>query len=505
MAAILDARALPAGTVLHPELAIIGGGPAGISLALALAGSGHDILLLESGGLAFDAKAQSLYAGGQTGIAYTALDGGRLRFLGGSTNHWGGWCRPLDAVDFEARDWLPHSGWPFGKSELAPYYPRAQALVEAGPWIYDAADSMVTDDGPVVSLGGGGVYTSWFQFSRTRGDVLPTHFGQRYQDDIRRAQGVTALLQANVTGIRLAHDGKRVDHLDIATLTPAGTADKRITVRPKYVVLASGGMENARLLLASNDVVNAGIGNQNDLVGRFFADNPIPRDTAILVMFAGPLPAYYGNYLALPNGPVLRAAFAPKADFAREANLLGSLTTVENPVALDAAGTAAVVATAQALGVDASGAKAYSLGCGMELAPDPERRLTLSGERDALDMPRLSLTMRIADSDFEHYRRTLRELGRQLLAARTGMIRLNYSRREEWLKALDWGNHHLGTTRMSDDPKKGVVDAEGKVHGVGNLYVAGSSVFPTYGASNPTLNLVALTLRLGDHLKKVMA
>ena len=85
------------------------------------------------------------------------------------------------------------------------------------------------------------------------------------------------------------------------------------------------------------------------------------------------------------------------------------------------------------------------------------------------------------------------------------MLRLNYSKREEWLKVLDWGNHHLGTTRMSDDPKKGVVDSDGKVHGVANLYVAGSSVFPTYGASNPTLNLVALTLRLGDHLKKVMA
>jgi choline dehydrogenase-like flavoprotein len=505
MAAILDARTLPAGTVLRPELAIIGGGPAGISLALALAGSGHDILLLESGGLAFDAKAQSLYAGGQTGVAYTALDGGRLRFLGGSTNHWGGYCRPLDEIDFEQRGWLPHSGWPFGKSELAPFYPRAQQLVEAGPWIYDGADKMVTDDGPVVSLGEGGVYTSWFQFSRTRGDVLPTHFGQRYQDDLRRAQGVTPLFHANVTGVRLAPDGKSVDHLDVATLTAAGAADKRFTIKPKYVVLAAGGMENARLLLASNDVIRAGIGNQNDLVGRFFADNPIPRDTAILVMFAGNLPAYYGNFLVLQNGPVLRAAFAPKPDFARKGGLLGSLTTVENLVTLDAPGVAAVVATAQALGVDASNAKAYSLGCGLELAPDPDRRLTLTEERDALDMPRLKLAMRIADSDFDHYHRTMAELGRQLLAARTGMLRLNYSKREEWLKVLDWGNHHLGTTRMSDDPKKGVVDSDGKVHGVANLYVAGSSVFPTYGASNPTLNLVALTLRLGDHLKKVMA
>jgi choline dehydrogenase-like flavoprotein len=505
LSAIIDARTLPAGAVLTPDLAIIGGGPAGISLALALADSGHSILLLESGGMVFDAKAQSLYAGSQTGVPYTALDGGRLRYLGGSTNHWGGWCRPLDAIDFEERAFLPHSGWPFGRKEIEPYFARAQAMVEAGPWLYDRADTLVSDNGPVVPLGEGGVYTSWFQFSKTRGDILPTHFGTRYQDDLKRAAKITPLFHANITGIRLSHDGGQVDHLDIATLTAMGAADRHFTVKPRYTVLACGGMENARLLLASNDVMKPGIGNQNDLVGRFFADNPTPRDTATMVLFSGPVANFYTNFLTLPNGAVLLGAFAPTAEFARRQSVTGSLTTVENPIALDAPGIAAVVATAQALGVDASNAKAYSLGCGMELAPDPDRRLSLSDQRDALGMPRLKLNMTVADEDFARYRTTMIELGRQLLAARTGMIKLNYSRREQWLAALDWGNHHLGTTRMSDDPKKGVVDAQCQVHGVGNLYVAGSSVFPTYGASNPTLNLLALTLRLGDHLKKVMA
>ena len=505
MSAILDARQLPAGTVLTPDLAIIGGGPAGISLALALADSGHNILLLESGGLTFDSKSQALYAGSQTGVAYTALDGGRLRFLGGSTNHWGGWCRPLDAIDFEAREWLAHSGWPFPRKALEPYLAKAQSWVEAGPWIYDGASALVGDESPVLPLGAGGVFTSWFQFSKTRGDILPTHFGMRYQDDLKRAAKVTPLFHANVTGIRLAADGGQVDHLDIATLTAAGGADKRFTVKPRYVVLASGGMENARLLLASNDVMRPGIGNQNDLVGRFFADTPIPRDTATLVLFGGAIANFYLTFFTPPSGVVMRATFAPTDGFARAAKVTGSLSTVENPVRLDEAGTAAVVATAQALGVDASGAKAYSLGCGLELAPDPERRLTLSDARDGLGMPRLHLHMTVGDEDLERYRRTLKELGRQLLASRTGMLKLNYDKREEWLKVLDWGNHHLGTTRMSDDPRTGVVDANGQVHGVGNLFVAGSSVFPTYGASNPTLNLVALTLRLGDHLRQVMA
>jgi choline dehydrogenase-like flavoprotein len=274
-------------------------------------------------------------------------------------------------------------------------------------------------------------------------------------------------------------------------------------VKPRLTVLAAGGMENARLLLVSNDVMKNGVGNQNDLVGRVFADNPIPRDVATLVSFAGPLASYYGNNRNLANGPILRATFSPSHDFRRAAHMPGSLTTVEQPMELDDTGKAAVVTTALALGVGASKASAYSLGCGMELSPDPERRLTLTDEKDALGLPRLKLNMRMAEKDFTLYHQTLRELGRQLLASGTGVLKIN--RREDWSKSMDWGNHHLGTTRMHDDPKQGVVNADGQVHGVNNLYVAGSSVFPTYGASNPTLNLIALTLRLADHLKKAVA
>jgi choline dehydrogenase-like flavoprotein len=180
---------------------------------------------------------------------------------------------------------------------------------------------------------------------------------------------------------------------------------------------------------------------------------------------------------------------------------MGSLTTVEQATDLDELGQAMAATTAAALGVDASNTKAYSLGCGMELLPDPDRRFTLMHERDALGMPRLQLHMTFSDDDFTRYRDTLKELGRQLLASRIGMIRLDRASRESWFSVMDWGNHHLGTTRMSADPRTGVVDANQQVHGIPNLYVAGSSVFTTYGASNPTMNLVALTLRLANHVK----
>jgi choline dehydrogenase-like flavoprotein len=349
-----------------------------------------------------------------------------------------------------------------------------------------------------LALGAGGVYTSWFQFSKQRGGILPTHFGERYAGDLKRIENLKLFLHANATNLGLADNAASLERIDVATLN-----GRRFEVKPRTTVLALGAVENARLMLASRDVVAAGVGNANDLVGRFFADHPIPRDTATLVSFAGDIASYYFNSWDI-NGALLRATFAPRDDFKRSNKLLGSLTTVESPIELDELGKAAVVSTALALGVDASNARAFSIGCGLELQPDPDRRLTLIGERDILGMPRLKLANRVSDSDFARYRLTMKELGRQLLQARSGMIRLNYKTREEWLSALDWGDHHLGTTRMHVDPRQGVVDANSRVHGMANLYLAGSGVFPTYSASNPTMNLVALTLRLVDHLRKVM-
>jgi choline dehydrogenase-like flavoprotein len=492
----LDARQVPDGTLLTPDLAIIGGGPAGISLALALAGAPLKILLLESGGMEFDASTQALYGGAQSGVPYLALDGSRLRCFGGSSNHWGGWSRPLDASDFEKRDWLPHSGWPFGLDALRPYLPRAQALIEAGAFLYDRLAQGPLPE-PLLPLGRSGVYTSFFQFSQWRGNEqhLPTHFGKRYAEDLKRIANLQVMLNANVAGLRLAPDTRSLDRLDVATLS-----GRRFAVKPRHTVLACGAMENARLLLASSDVMKSGVGNGNDLVGRFFADHAIPRDTATLAVFSGQLAGYYKT-TEDARGTHFRATFSPTESFKRARRLLGSLATVEQRVELDELGRAAVTTASGALGVDGSNAKAFSLGCGLELAPDPERRLTLSNERDALGMPRLKLAMTISDRDLASYRETLAELGRQLLATGAGMIRLDRKTRGEWLSVMDWGNHHMGTTRMHADPKQGVVDANSQVHGIANLFVAGSSVFPTYGSSNPTLNLVALALRLGDHLK----
>ncbi len=495
MRAFIDARSLPAGTALETDLVIIGGGPAGISLALALAGTPIRMILLEGGGEKPDALTQALYSGQEEGVRYIGLDVTRLRYLGGCSNHWGGWCRPLDPIDFETREWLAHSGWPFGREEIEPYLPRAQKLVQAGPFIYDTPEKWSASLGPPIRLGPGGVYTTYFQFSKEQVGYLPVHFGERYGPDLQQVENLTTYLHANVTGLRLSHDAQSLDHLDVATLS-----GNRFTVKPKITVVATGGLETPRLLLASNDVMANGVGNTYDLVGRFFADHPIPGATATLVLFDG-TPASYYQMPQTANGALFRAAFAPHDTFKRSHGVLGSLATVEGEVQLDAIGQAAVAETAALFGLDPGRMRAFTIGCGLELAPDPERRVTLIDEKDALGVPRMKLSMRVSDDDFMRYRNTLKELGRQLLAAKSGMIRLLRSSRAEWLAEMDWGNHHMGTARMHADPRRGVVDANAQVHGIHNLYVAGSAVFPTYGASNPTLNLLALVLRLADHLK----
>lgn len=500
MSAFTDARSVPENTFLDTDLVIIGGGPAGITLALALADAPFRVLLLESGGMEFSAPTQALYAGPETGnVKYLPLDASRQRILGGSTTHWGGWCRPLDKIDFEARDWLPHSGWPFGREVLEPYFPRAQALVEAGPFIYDNSKMWTDSQGPALTLGDGGVATTYFQFSQQTEDVLPTNFGTRYANDLKAAANLTLYLNANVTGVRLSADAGHVDHLDVATLN--GRAFK---VKARHFVVAAGGLETARILLASDDVMKTGVGNGNDLVGRFFADHPIPGHVATLVLFDGNLPVYYQIPRKVDDA-LFRAALAPTDAFKESRHVLGSLSTIEEEIQLTELGRAAVATTSSALGVDAAPCKAFVLGCGMEIAPDPDRRVTLTDEKDALGMPRLKLDMRISDEDFARYRATLAELGRQMLEARTGMINLHHKTRAEWLSVMDWGNHHMGTTRMHNDPKLGVVDANSQVHGIANLHIAGTSVFPTYGASNPTMNMLALTLRLAGRIKGLFA
>lgn len=507
------------GTEIETDICVIGGGAAGITLALALAGSSRDVLLVESGGMLFDQRTQSLYAGDSVGLPYVDLDAARLRYLGGSTNHWGGHCRPLDPIDFERRPWVPHSGWPIGRRDLDPYYEIAAGICELGPIDINRIDT--TEVPGLFDLTGDRIVRRLWAHSP------PTRFGERYHDRLVAAGNVQVMLNANVIEIVADDPPNSVRSVSLRTI------DGRTgVVRAKIFVLACGGIENARLLLASDGVMAGGLGNAHDLVGRFFADHPhgyaayaVPLDSLALHAI------YYqaGVPLNLPGGPVTVSA---KVGLTEEAQRLGELNNCAIDVGYGydrSTGYLALRETVKALMAgripgtlgdavarlagDLDGAAAglyrrvqnesvYWFSSNVEPTPNRDSRVMLGTERDALGMRKSRLDWRLSEQDKRTTRAACRILGEEL--ARAGIARM---RLEDWLLEEDnsWDlaetrYHHMGTTRMSDDPRQGVVDRDCRVHGLANLYIAGSSVFPTSGYANPTLTIVALAARLADHL-----
>jgi len=258
---LIDGRTLPPDRLVRTDLCIVGGGAAGITLALAFAGDRDiDVCLVESGGLDFDADVQELYRGQTIGVAYEPYDT-RLRYFGGSTNHWGGWCRPLEEMDFEARPWVPHSGWPIGLAELAPYYTEAGALCEV-PGLGREAGTWSERLGlPALALADSRLRHMMFLVSS------PTRFGEVYRERLLAAANLTICLHSNVIGFKRSPQGALVDRVQVATLT-----DNRFEIAARCFVLACGGIENARLLLCSKSM-EGGLPDPYDLVGRYFMEH----------------------------------------------------------------------------------------------------------------------------------------------------------------------------------------------------------------------------------------
>ncbi len=568
---IADAHSVPARSSIQADVCIIGGGAAGITLALSLAGTPLQVALLESGGEAFDADTQRLYDGPVTGLPYFPLETARLRLLGGSTNHWGGVCRPFDETDFERQDWIPGSGWPIGLDDVTPHYERARELcqVKTGDW--DLETWVDRDRYEPFPFDPERVVTRVAQ-------IVPKDrrsFGEAYRSELEQAANVTAYLGANVTEIEVDDDGTSATRADVATLD--GNA---FTVAARTFVVAVGGIENPRLLLASNSRFPEGLGNRHDLVGRYFLEHP--RFAAgVLVPFDSHLssPFFYNDhdvagsgrtesYLALSRElqeaeeldevqirvePVYQGSFehaldSDDADAFRDLadglgdrdigevgrNLkavAGDMMTWQEfavpglPIPVpypevigkvvdsssaeleqmipDFLGDAAAVAYRNVIGTVPL--ESVRLIARINPVPNPESRVTLSDERDALGMPRAELDWQLSQFDMASVRRTFEILGSEIGQAGIGRLRiLVESTDAPWPDDLSGGWHHMGTTRMSDDPTKGVVDRNLQVHGMSNLYVAGSSVFPTSGSGTPTMTLVALTLRLAEHIVKRM-
>lgn len=526
----IDGRSIPRAAVVEADICIVGAGAAGITLALRLKDSPLKVTVLESGGLEPDAETQSLGDGKATDLPYFPLSASRLRCFGGTTAHWGGLCRPLYGIDFEERSWVPYSGWPISRAQLEPYYVESQELCQIGPFDYEP-DGWVLP-APPLPFPGDDLRTRLLQFSP------PTRFGIRYRDELFSAPNIDVYLHSTVTSIVPSSNGKEISRLDVATLT-----GNQFSVRARTYVIAAGGIDNARLLLASNQVIPPGVGNDNDLVGRFFGDH-INLDTAAVfplrsdISFAlyqrtrdvirqprraGGRPTALMGYLELGEHVQREARtlnYSCEVNetywsdyFMHEDRFSGSDEMFRDESRTWLTDFAEIVKTLwRNLGdatdvlfgshTSSSDKTFYKIRTTQEQAPNPDSRVLLSTQKDRLNVPLADLQWRLSELDRHSIRIAMDKLAQGFGSAGIATLHVGIDlQADQWPTHMQGSWHHCGTTRMHADAERGVVDADCRVHGISNLYMAGSSVFPTTGNGNPTLTIIALSLRLADHLR----
>lgn len=528
---LIDLRKEPEAAARQSDICIIGAGAAGITLARRLARTGREICLLESGGLDFEQATQDLYRGANVGMPYYDLDQSRLRFFGGTVAIWGGRCALLDPIDFERRDWVPHSGWPIGRADLDPYYRQANAIFELGEFNYE------NDIWDVLGIPPQPFDPARIDTKLWRFDEVSERFAASRARDLIDAPNVRILIHANAVKLQAGADARTIEHIEVRSL---GGAVRQ--VRASQYVLACGAIENARLLLASDDVEPQGIGNRHDLVGRYFMEHPAGRIGKVETQQPYELWAAFQKRF-MPSGPPLAPALRLGDAAQREEKALNSIVTFKlqrDPSKGVALGNKIYHNLKHSINPSRSGraldhlyravrgwihrevrnsvermrARAGMTGLYLitrgEQAPNPESRVLLSHERDAFGNRRADLAWRLTEIDKHTARVFARTFDAELRRLHKGSVVPS-----AWLDdpSPQWpidhtvGNHpfanyhQLGGTRMSADPRQGVVDADSRVHGYANLYAAGSSVFPTGGWANPTLTIVALALRLADHLE----
>jgi choline dehydrogenase-like flavoprotein len=507
---------------IRTDVCIVGAGAAGITLAISLAGSGLRSLLVESGGFERTTETDLLNAAETPTIGGGYLSSSRVRVFGGTTSHWTGFCLPLTDAALATRPWVPDSGWPLDGDALHPFYLRACAQLGIDPWNRDANEPSPAPALPHLSLSTPPQAFETRVYQIKRG----VHFGEQNRESLTAADDVVVLTHATCTELRAGD--QRVEQAILRTLT-----GKRIEIEAKAFVLATGGIENARLLLVSN-----GIGNARDLVGRYYMDHPELSVGEAMLWPGWELELYAGQ--RVDERRTRLGALFPALEHQRAQEILQAGIQLQRVVprwdtpesrAIDQA-----VATA-GFWLDCARASARDRAClpttqkislfaRSEQAPDRNNRVVLGTERDAFGTPLPRLEWRMNGLDCVSLQRTTRALGDAI--HRDGLGRLRSYVADADIAKLDvtygfelsdeqsariprerrpvillWG-HHMGTTRMSAGPDRGVVDSNCRVHGMGNLYVAGSSVFPTGGAENPTLTIVALALRLADRLREVL-
>ena len=511
---------------IETDVCVVGSGAAGLAFTREFLGTRTRLLVLESGGLEREPEVESLNEGHNVGVLNLGLMEGRRRVLGGTTDVWPGGCVPLTELDLSVRPWVPFSGWPISLSDIHPYYRRAADLLHVpfGVFHQDVWSAIGVDglhfDEDLLS-----------HFIAVYSPRPHRFFGMALRRDLERSTNINVLLHANATDLRTDPAGTTVEGLEARALT-----GQRMEVRARVFVLACGGFENARLLLLSRSLETAGVGNRHDLVGRFFQDHPHAYTATVDTDCPAELQKRYGaSYGGFPPKPrpypkirlspelqeregVLNSAGTIVWDIdpqAGEAGLVRIFRAMRSSkptlpreelrkILRDGGGTARFIGRYLRGRASITPPTSMSLLNAAEQAPNRESRILLDDARDAFGLPQVRLDWRLTELDRRTAEVMATTVGREL--QRLDIARLDVA---EWLErgADDWSAnvfgafHPSGTTRMSSDPRAGVVDEHCAVHGMSNLHVVGSSVFATSGYANPTFTIVALAIRLADRVK----
>lgn len=515
------------GRSLSADICIVGAGAAGITIALEFIGSRYTVLVLEGGGLEAEVESQKLYDSEVIGLPHIGVHEGRARIFGGTTTLWGGQALRFDSFDFQKKSWVPHSGWPIRREELDPFYERAERVLGLGSHLsYAGLCSSFGIDPPAFD-------SAKLCTECSRWSPKP-NFGKAYREQIKNAPNISVLLHANATSIVTNASATAVDKIEFTTL-----AGKTGSATGRFYVICCGGIETARLLLASDRVEPHGVGNRHDLVGRYFQEHIHIRYGDLLTQNRKRLQDVFESFYrnGLKYFPVI--ALSPQVQEHRQLlSIHGACSfdhDVDSPVralkalfnaaasqrypnrselgrlvrnALSGPGEAFALAYRFYLQKRARTPKRGPIFVGgqAETAPNADSRVTLSETRDRLEMRRVRLDWRLGELE----RRTLCAFIKIVAAEfeRVGLGTFDLTQAAllddplHWTAMVHDSAHHMGTARMHDVPQHGVVDRHCRIHGLDNLYIGSSAVFPTSARSNPTLTILALCLRIADRLKQ---
>lgn len=539
---IIDGNTISAGETLEADVVVVGTGPAGLTLARELANQAFSVMLLESGDSLPHRSLKKLNEGETSGDPYPNPRWGRQRQLGGTPNRWqiyigphlyGARYAPFDALDFEARDYVPNSGWPITRTDLDPYYARAQVHCGLGPYEYETDYWAKPDLGP-IPLKGQRLMTSMFQFGAR--DV----WTKNYHDVTDDAANLRVLTAASAVEIETDEGGTNA--VAVRVMNYAHTSFR---VRAKQIVLAVGCIESSRILLNSTDKHRDGLGNDHDVVGRYFMDHPqsylnvlTPKDKRVFDSAGLYDLRSMGKYGVMAKMTFSEATMRaeqlqnicfvlfPRRDhFMSEAfqsffTVALSLYHASRPSDLgrhtknmlkgwhhlaqiglwQLQGKAPYPYLARGGWADIPNKSSlfdvFEIFSLLEQAPDPDNRITLTDRTDPNGTRQVRVHWQFTEQDRRSVEATRRVFEQEMAESGLGTVTWHP---DPYTSASSV--HPSGGTRMHTNPRFGVVDAQCKVHGVSNLYIASSGVFPTCGYANPTLTVVALATRVADAVK----